>query len=375
MSRIRPWARLSPRCSWAAPHPLGPIIMGLVAAFAGYTSVFALNDVIDLKVDREKMAKYRASRETFDLDSLGQRHPLAQDSLSYGAGIAWVLVWGLLSLVLAFLLRPICAGLLVGAVILETAYCKLLRVTHWKGLLSGLMVGVGGLAGVWAVTPSPRPGMVILFFAWAFAWEVGGRNIPNDWSDLEEDRHLGIRTVPVRYGRKAASIISFVVVCATALLGLLFPLVVPMPNGWAYAAAALVVSVIFFFRPRYQMAARTERRLGPGLLQHGLLLSDRDIRGADAGRADLRRTEIPKRIPAGVADRLECALPRTIVAGDPLITKSARCSIVATLVCEEFSACRGGIYQWSKGNLPLVQGGILQWSRPTLSVVNFLRDH
>ncbi len=111
------------------------------------------------------------------------------------------------------------------------------------------MVGVGGLAGVWAVTPSPRPGMVILFFAWAFAWEVGGRNIPNDWSDLEEDRHLGIRTVPVRYGRKAASIISFVVVCATALLGLLFPLVVPMPNGWAYAAAALVVSVIFFFVP------------------------------------------------------------------------------------------------------------------------------
>ena len=64
--------------------------------------------------------------------------------------------WGLLSLVLAFLLRPACAALLLGAFILETAYCKLLRVTHWKGLLSGLMVGVGGLAGVWAVTPAPR---------------------------------------------------------------------------------------------------------------------------------------------------------------------------------------------------------------------------
>src|SRR5208337_3754681 len=63
--------------------------------------------------------------------------------------------WGLLSLVLAFLLRPICAGLMAGAFILETAYCKLLRVSHWKGLLSGLMVGVGGLAGVWAVNAAP----------------------------------------------------------------------------------------------------------------------------------------------------------------------------------------------------------------------------
>jgi len=30
------------------------IILGLIAGFAGYTSVFALNDVIDVKVDREK---------------------------------------------------------------------------------------------------------------------------------------------------------------------------------------------------------------------------------------------------------------------------------------------------------------------------------
>lgn len=225
------------------------IILGLIAAFAGYTAVFALNDVIDLKADREKMAKYRANRDTFDLDSLGQRHPLAQGSLSYGAGVTWVAFWGLLSLVLAFLLRPICSLFLLGAFILEAAYCRLLRVTHWKGLLSGLMVGVGGLAGVWAVTPAPSPAMVIVFFAWAFAWEIGCRNIPNDWSDLEEDEHLGIRTVPVRYGRRRASLISFVIVCATAVLGILFPLVVPMPLGWVYAAGALVVSAFLLLLP------------------------------------------------------------------------------------------------------------------------------
>lgn len=229
--------------------PVRTIILGLLAAFAGYTAVFALNDVIDVNVDREKMAKYRDNRESFDIDSLGQRHPLAQGSLSFGAGVAWVVFWGLLSLVLAFMIRPICAIFVLGAVLLETAYCKLLRVTHWKGLLSGLMVGVGGLAGVWAVTPAPRPGMVILFFAWAFAWEVGCRNVPNDWSDFEEDVHLGIRTVRVRYGSRGSSLISFVIVCATAVLGLLFPLVVPMPLGWVYAAGTLVVSAFFLLVP------------------------------------------------------------------------------------------------------------------------------
>ncbi len=231
------------------PPSARTIILGLIAAFAGYTAVFALNDVIDFKEDREKMAKYRMARETFDIDSLGQRHPMAQGSLSYGAGLSWVIFWGLLSLALAFLIRPVCALFLLGAFLLETAYCKLLRVTHWKGVLSGLMVGVGGLAGVWAVAPAPRPGMVALFFAWAFTWEVGCRNIPNDWSDLEEDVHLGIRTMPVRYGRKGASLMSFTIVCATALLGLLFPIAVPMPLGWVYAACAAVVSVFFLLIP------------------------------------------------------------------------------------------------------------------------------
>jgi 4-hydroxybenzoate polyprenyltransferase len=231
------------------PPSARTIIMGLVAGFAGYTSVFALNDVIDVKVDREKMAKYRFDHATFDLDSMGQRHPLAQDSLSYGAGIAWVSFWGLLSLVLAFLLRPACAALLLGAFILEAAYCKLLRVTHWKGLLSGLMVGVGGLAGVWAVTPAPSIGMVIVFFAWAFAWEIGGRNIPNDWSDLEEDRHLGIKTVPVRYGRKNASWISFCFVCAIVILSLLFPLAAPLPHAVLYLAGAAASGIVLLLLP------------------------------------------------------------------------------------------------------------------------------
>ena len=189
------------------------VVIGLVAAFAGFTAVFALNDVMDSKVDCEKMAKLTGKKDCFDIDSVGYRHPIAQGALTFNAALGWVIAWGLVSLSLAFILRPLCAGLMVGALLLEIGYCRLLRVTHWKTFLSGAMVAVGGLAGVYAVAAAPPVGFVALFFVWAFAWEVGCRNIPNDWSDLEEDIAMRVRTFPVRYGRRTSTWVSFSLLC------------------------------------------------------------------------------------------------------------------------------------------------------------------
>ena len=132
---------------------------------------------------------------------------------------------------------------------LETAYCRLLRVTHWKTILSGLMVAVGGLAGVFAVTVTPPAAFVALFGLWAFSWEMGCRNIPNDWSDIDEDKALRIRTMPVRFGRLATSRISFVMACVTILASLAFPFVVPMRFGWIYFAGALAAGIVFLVAP------------------------------------------------------------------------------------------------------------------------------
>ena len=197
--------------------------LGLVSAFAGFTAVFALNDVMDATVDSEKMAKYRKASEAFDLDSVGTRHPIAQGSLSRRAAVAWVASWGILSLTTAFFLKPVCAAFLLVAIGLEALYCRLLRVTHWKALLSGLMVSVGGLAGVFAVSATPAPLAVVLFALWAASWEIGGRNIPNDWSDIEEDVNLGVRTLPIRFGRKASSRVAAAFASAAILCSLAFP--------------------------------------------------------------------------------------------------------------------------------------------------------
>src|SRR5271157_1348415 len=91
-----------------APHPF-TIVFGLLAAFSGYTAVFALNDLLDYKVDCEKLGGYGAARECFDIDSVGVRHPIAQGTIEYKAALGWVILWGVLALGFAFLLNPICS--------------------------------------------------------------------------------------------------------------------------------------------------------------------------------------------------------------------------------------------------------------------------
>jgi 4-hydroxybenzoate polyprenyltransferase len=232
--------------------PLPVILIGFVAAFAGFTAVFALNDLMDYKVDTERIERYQRSFSSFDIDVLGVRHPIAQKMLTFYRGLAWVLFWGLLSLTSAYVLNPLCCAILLAAVAIEIAYCMLLRVTHWKGLLSGIMVGVGALAGVFAVTTEPSPAFLVLFFLWAACWEFGARNIPNDWTDLEEDIHLGIRTIPVRYGRVFSSRLSFLVICLTVLVSLFLPLSLSWPKVMFFEAGALVIGGFFLIVPAWK---------------------------------------------------------------------------------------------------------------------------
>lgn len=231
---------------------LQTVVIGFLAAFAGFTAVFALNDVMDCRVDCEKMTALGKGKECFDLDSVGQRHPLAQGSMPFGAALGWVIAWGALAIGLAFVLSPLCAILMVAAALLEICYCLLLRITHWKAVLSGTMVTVGGLAGVYAVTSTPSWTVVVLFCIWAFAWEVGCRNIPNDWSDLEEDTQLGIRTIPVRFGRLWASRLSFALMMIVFFAALAFPLATPVRYPLLYVAGALVSGVFLLLVPAIQ---------------------------------------------------------------------------------------------------------------------------
>jgi 4-hydroxybenzoate polyprenyltransferase len=122
-------------------------------------------------------------------------------------------------------------------------------VTHWKALLSGIMVAVGGLAGVFAVSARPSPLAVALFALWAAAWEMGGRNIPNDWSDVEEDVNLGVRTLPIRFGKRASSRIAAAFAAVIILCSLAFPLAAPIRHVPVYLGLAAISGLALLALP------------------------------------------------------------------------------------------------------------------------------
>jgi 4-hydroxybenzoate polyprenyltransferase len=215
----------------AGGMPEGRVVaVGLVAAWAGFFAVFSLNDVLDRRVDAAAVRAGKADVDGYDLDAAFLRHPLAQGALTLRLSLLWVAGLALVAAVGAWLLGPLCLALFAAAVGLEVLYCSLRSVTWAKTVVSGMMVGCGGLAG-WAAVGPLRLGAVPVFLFLAL-WEIGCRNLANDLADLGPDRAVGIRTVATTFGPTTA-VRANLVVAAAALatvpfLGL---------GAWALAAA------------------------------------------------------------------------------------------------------------------------------------------
>ena len=221
------------------------VAIGLVAATAGFLAVFSLNDVLDRGVDARSLRAGKAEVEGYDIDTAFERHPLARGDLSLSFSLTWVLGLAALAAAGAWMLGPICLLLFMGAVALEVLYCALRSVTYWKTVVSGAMVGVGGVAG-WAAV-APLGWRALSFFVFLALWEIGGRNIANDLADVASDGRVGIRTVPTTHGNAAAARATAVVGAATVawlpLVGLpVSALVVALALGvWSILRPALLL--------------------------------------------------------------------------------------------------------------------------------------
>lgn len=208
---------------WLGHFPsLYVMVLGLITTFAGYTAVYALNDVIDYEADKEKAAGGGFSNLQSDLDSMIVRHPMAQGLLSFKQGLYWALAWGLVAIIGAYILNPVCVLIFLVGCTLEAIYCMLWRVSPFRTVVSGTVKTSGAIAAVFAVDPNPSGAYLILLFLLLFFWEIGGQNIPNDWVDIEEDKQFKALTIPVCYGLQA----SRVIVLVTLVLALGLNLVV-----------------------------------------------------------------------------------------------------------------------------------------------------
>jgi 4-hydroxybenzoate polyprenyltransferase len=239
--------------------PLGVTALGLLTVLAGYTAVYALNDVVDYRVDQEKIRQAPQETGGSYLDAVFLRHPMAQGRVSFADGLLWTGAWGLVALVGAYLLNPVCAFIFLLGCALETVYCLLLKVSHLRGLISGVVKTLGGLAAVYAVNPHPETGFLLLLFAWLFAWEIGGQNIPADWHDLEQDRTLGARTIPVRYGVERSGWLVLVSLSLATVLGILVLGGSPVRPSWALLGLAAGLSAYLLLLPARRLYQTPDR--------------------------------------------------------------------------------------------------------------------
>ena len=190
---------------WLGEFPaVSIIIVGLITVFAGYTAVYALNDVIGYRSDRAKLQAggFESAAHASDIDALLVRHPMAQGLISLPAGLAWSIGWGLVAAFGAYWLNPICLLIFAAGCLLEAVYCLLWRVSPYRTIVSGVVKSTGAIAAVFAVDPTPSPFFLMALFLVIFFWEIGGQNAPNDWTDIEEDQRFGARTIPVTAGLK-----------------------------------------------------------------------------------------------------------------------------------------------------------------------------
>jgi 4-hydroxybenzoate polyprenyltransferase len=247
--------------------PPAVIALGLLTAFAGYTAVYALNDVVDLRIDREKIKQEGSRDRDYDLDAVYVRHPLAQSVLTIKEGVLWAGGWALLALIGAYKLNPACALIFVIGTLLEALYCLLFKVSYLRTVVSGAVKTSGGIAAVMAVDQNPSPVFLFVLFLWIFFWEIGGQNVPNDLADIEEDRRLAAKTIPLCFGpQRAGAIVFGTALLAVVLNGLLFLLA---PGGLSFLCLALapLCGVYLFLAPAYRLYR------APSSLQAALLFN------------------------------------------------------------------------------------------------------
>jgi 4-hydroxybenzoate polyprenyltransferase len=250
---------------WLGSFPeLGFTALALVTAFAGYTAIYALNDLMGYQGDKEKHDG-GVLVSGYSVEASEDHHPLVQGVLSTKAALAWMGFWLLVALFGSYLLNPFIILILLVGCIFEIAYCKLLKVTHWRILLSGVVKSCGPIAAVFAVDSAPRIDFLLLIFAWVFLWEVSGQNIPADWNDVEEDKRIGAKTIPARFGPNVAARVILITAILTLLVSTFFPVLSPASLGVPFALASLVIGYFLLLNPAIHLWRSKDGQNAAGL--------------------------------------------------------------------------------------------------------------
>ena len=250
---------------WLGYFPsIGFICLGLLTAFAGYTAIYALNDLISYKEDREKMDG-QDDYQGYSVEATAMRHPVAQNFLSMQAGVTWFLMWSCVAMIGAYVLNPVILAIFLVGGVLEAIYCLLLKRTCLRVLISGVVKTCGPIAAVFAATPEPSITFLSILFFWVFFWEIGGQNIPADWNDVSEDLRVNAKTIPAQFGPKRSSLIILSVLGLSVLFSLKLLDISPINFGLVEFTVCFAIGCFLLLVPAYRLY-RSQGDYAPAVL-------------------------------------------------------------------------------------------------------------
>ncbi|TAN28082.1 MAG: ubiquinone biosynthesis protein UbiA [Castellaniella sp.] len=235
------------------------LLVSLLTVLAGYTAIYALNDLMGLRADREKFAA-DGINQGYSVEASDLRHPLAQNLLSVRSGMLWFGCWYALMLAGAYWLNPAILLIVLAATVLEVVYCLLLKVTYWRTPVSGLVKSAGPIAAVYAVVPAPAFSGILLMLLWLMLWEIGGQNIPADWNDVAEDKRVGARTIPQTFGPAISGWLVLAALIACVLISLFLPVLSPLELGMPYRFASGAIGILLLLVPASRLWESRESR-------------------------------------------------------------------------------------------------------------------
>lgn len=245
---------------WLGAFPEWTVIaLSIFTAFAGYTAIYALNDLVGIAVDKEKFSGSEINAG-YSVEASEMRYPLARNILPYKKGMLWMTAWFILALIGSYFLNPIIVFILTAAAILEVVYVLLLKVTYLRTFVSGLVKASGPIAAVFVVDPNPSVSSLLLLFIWLFFWEIGGQNVPADWNDTVEDKRVNAKTIPIHFGVDKAGIIVVSALAVTVVASVFLPTISPVNLGVPFIVLSIVIGYVFLLQPGLQLNKNKQGR-------------------------------------------------------------------------------------------------------------------
>ena len=161
---------------------------------------------------------------------------------------AWVsvIVAGLVFLVAAGLLNPLCALLAPAALAWVLAYSYTKRFTSWPHLWLGMSLAIAPVGGYLAIAGRwSEPGWLLLAIALAVATWVAGFDIFYALPDEAFDQREGLRSAVVRLGQRKA------ILAAKLLHGITIPMLALFGWGagfglWYFAGVVLAALILAY---------------------------------------------------------------------------------------------------------------------------------